>query len=103
MASCIPCLLQTNNSFSLRLSEPKRTLLWGQIRQIAEAKTEIGLPSTDRALYSHKARFFNQSERALYRNFIIIKNTKIPQNNSDACNKSYVDNNITNVNNKITD
>ena len=47
-------------------------LFWGQIRQNAEAKTEIRLPSTDRALYSHKARSFNQSERALYRNFVII-------------------------------
>ena len=31
-----------------------------------------------------------------------IINLKNPQNNSDACNKSYVDNNITNVNTKIT-
>ena len=46
----------------------------GQIRQNAEAKTEIGPPSSDRALYSDKARSFNQSERALYRNFIIIRN-----------------------------
>ena len=29
--------------------------------------------STDRALYSDKARSFSQSERALYRNFIIMK------------------------------
>ena len=43
----------------------------GQIRQNAEAETEIGPPSSDRALYSYKARSFNQSERALYRNFII--------------------------------
>ena len=31
-----------------------------------------------------------------------IINLKYPQNNSDACNKSYVDNNIKNVNTKIT-
>ena len=43
----------------------------GQIRQNAEAKTEFGPPSSDRALYSDKARSFNQSERALYLNFII--------------------------------
>ena len=35
-------------------------------------KTEIGPPSSDRALYSDKARSFNQSERALYQIFIII-------------------------------
>ena len=46
-------------------------LCLGQIRQNAEAKTEIGPPSSDRALYSDKARSFNQSERALYLNFII--------------------------------
>ena len=34
--------------------------------------------STDRALYSDKARSFSQSERALYRNFIIIKIITIP-------------------------
>ena len=49
-------------------------LFSGQIRQNAEAKTEIGPPLSDRALYSDKARSFNQSERALYRNFNIIKN-----------------------------
>ena len=43
----------------------------GQIRQNAEAKIEIGPPSSDRALYPDKARSFNQSERALYRNFIL--------------------------------
>ena len=52
------------------LSQRVRLFL-GQIRQNAEAKTEIGPPSSDRALYSDKARSFNQSERALYRNFII--------------------------------
>ena len=31
-----------------------------------------------------------------------IINLKYPQSNSDTCNKSYVDNNITNVNTKIT-
>ena len=45
----------------------------GQIRQNAEANPEIGLPLTDRALYSDKARPFNQSERELYQNFIIIR------------------------------
>ena len=49
----------------------------GQIRQKAEAKTEIGPPLSDRALYSDKARSFNQSERALYRNFIIKLNSEI--------------------------
>ena len=49
----------------------------GQIRQNVKAKTEIGLPLSDRALYSDKARSFNQSERALYRNFIINKLIKI--------------------------
>ena len=49
-------------------------LFLGQIRQNAEAKTEIGPPSSDRALYSDKARSFNQSERALYLNFIINEN-----------------------------
>ena len=44
----------------------------GQIRQNAEAKTEIGPPLSDRALYSDKAHSSNQSERALYRNFFII-------------------------------
>ena len=52
-------------------------LFLGQIRQNAEAKTEIGPPLSDRALYSDKARSFNQSERALYRNFIIILNKSI--------------------------
>ena len=47
----------------------------GQIRQNAEAKTEFGPPSSDRALYSDKARSFNQSERALYLNFIIKYST----------------------------
>ena len=42
-----------------------------QIHQNAEAKTEISPPSSDRALYSDKARSFNQSQRAFYRNFII--------------------------------
>ena len=46
----------------------------GQIHQNAEAKTEIRPPSTERVLYSDKARFFNQSERVLYRNFIIKLN-----------------------------
>ena len=54
----------------MRLSEPERTFIFGQMRQNAEAKTEIGLPLSDRAPYSDKARSFNQSERALYRNFI---------------------------------
>ena len=49
----------------------KGRLFWGQILQNAEAKTEISLPSTDRALYSHKAHSFNQLERALYLTFII--------------------------------
>ena len=48
-------------------------LFFCQIRQNAEAKTKIGLPLSDRALYSDKTRSFNQSERALYRNFIIMK------------------------------
>ena len=52
------------------LSQRGRLFL-GQIRQNAEAETEIGPPSSDRALYSDKARSFNQSECALYRNFII--------------------------------
>ena len=46
----------------------------GQIRQNSEAKTEIGPPLSDRALYSDKARSFNQSERSLYQNFIITSN-----------------------------
>ena len=46
-------------------------LFLGQIRQNDEAKTQIGPPLSDRALYSDKACSFNQSERALYRNFII--------------------------------
>ena len=46
----------------------------GEILQNAKAKTEIGPPSTDRALYFDKARSFNQSERALYRNFIVKDN-----------------------------
>ena len=58
-------LLQTNSSFSLRF------VFLSQICQNSEAKTEIGPPSTDRAVFSDKARSFNQSERALYRNFII--------------------------------
>ena len=60
---------QTARFLCVCLSQRAR-LFWGQIRQSAEAKTEIGLPSRDRALYSHKPRSFNQSERALYRNFI---------------------------------
>ena len=43
----------------------------GQIRLNTEAKTEFGPPSSDRALYSDKACSFNQSERVLYRNFVI--------------------------------
>ena len=54
------------------LSQRGRLFL-GQIRQNAEARTEIGLPSSDRALYSDKARSFNQSEHALYRSFIIYR------------------------------
>ena len=38
----------------------------GQIRQNAEAKTEIGPPSTDRTLYSDKARSFNLNHSARY-------------------------------------
>ena len=49
----------------------RERLFWGQIPQNAKAKTEIGLPLTDRALYSHKARSSSQLERALYRSFII--------------------------------
>ena len=52
------------------LSQRGRLFL-GQIRQNAEAKTEIGPPSADRALYSDKARSLNLSQCTLYRNFII--------------------------------
>ena len=48
----------------------------GQICQNAEAETEIGPPSSDRALYSDKAHSFNQSERALNQNFIINRNNR---------------------------
>ena len=61
----------------------------GQIRQNAEAKTEIGPPSSDRALYSDKARSFNQSERALYRNFIIKHNNVLYNLFSNVFDKFY--------------
>ena len=64
-------MTQTNSSFSLHLSESKRTFIFGSNLSNAKAKTEIGLPSTERTLYSDKARSFNQSKRTLYRNFII--------------------------------
>ena len=76
MASVQSMFMQTNSSFSLRLSEPKRTFIFGSNSSNAEAKTEIGQPSNDRVLYSDKARSFKQSEHALDRNFIINNNKK---------------------------
>ena len=58
-------------SMFIGLSQRGRLFL-GQIRQNAEANTEIGPPLTESALYSDEAGSINQSERALYRNFIII-------------------------------
>ena len=68
----------------------------GQIRQNAKAKTEFGPPSSDRALYSDKARSFNQSERALYLDFIIIKvkkyfKTKYDLNYNDQKSSYQID------------
>ena len=55
------------------LSQRGRLFL-GQIRQLqnAEGKTEFSPPSSNHALYSDKARSVNQSERALYVNFIMM-------------------------------
>ena len=58
------------------LSQRGRLFL-DQIRQNAEAKTEFGPPSSNHALSSDKARSFNQSERALYLNFIINDDTEV--------------------------
>ena len=71
MVSVQSIILQTNSWFSLRLSEPKTTFSFCQIRRNAEVETEIGPPLTDRALFSDKAHYLNQPERALYRDFII--------------------------------
>ena len=73
MASVQPMFIADKWLGFLRFSEPGigGRLVLGQIRQNAEAKTEIGPPLSDRALHFDKARSFNQSERVLYRNFII--------------------------------
>ena len=46
--------------------------------------------STDRALYSDKARSFSQSERALYRNFIIINNKNTSDENMKLLQLNYL-------------
>ena len=45
--------------------------------QICQNFEEASLLSSTRALFSDKARCFSQSERALYGNFIIIRNKQV--------------------------
>ena len=73
-----PNLLQTNSSFPLHLYESPGMFNLGQICQSVESQLTVINPCLTGVLFSDKARCFSQSERALYANYIIEGNTKVP-------------------------
>ena len=58
---------------ALRLSEPERTFIFGSNSSKCRSKNR----KSDPALYSDKARSFNQPEHALYRNFPFRENVNL--------------------------
>ena len=66
-----PYLLLTSSSFILILSESHRGCLIFIWVKFVEIRSK-NLMSSTRSLFSDKARYFSQSERALYGNFFII-------------------------------
>ena len=70
-------LLLTNSSFILILSDSHRgCLVWVKCVEIPSKNLKASLMSFTCTLFSDEGRCFNQSERALYGNFI-IKNEKL--------------------------
>ena len=68
-----PYLLPTNSSFILILSDSHRgCLIWVKFVEIPKQKFESQLNVIYLYFILDKGRCFNQSERALYGNFIII-------------------------------
>ena len=69
-----PYLLLINSSFILILSESHMgCLIWVTFIEILKQNLKASLMSLTLSLFSDKARCLNQSEHALYGNFIIIK------------------------------
>ena len=67
-----PYLLPTNSSFILILSDSYRgCLIWVKFVEIPKQNLKASLMSFTCTLFSDKGRCFNQSELALYGNFII--------------------------------
>ena len=79
-----PYLLLTNSSFILILSDSHRgCLIWVKFVEIPKQKLKASLMSFTCTLFSDKERCFNQSERALYGNFIINNDSEFIGNNHE--------------------